>query len=411
MALDVPTLFAVSTFVPALLGLFLLIAWIDDRSIRALAWWGAAYLIGGSSVALWNQAIESTSILPDSAPNAMLFIACGMIWNGARLFYNREILPVALIAGATAWLLACQFPGFAAWGPHRIILSSIIISIYAFLTAIELWRERRKATAARLFTICVPALHAIVFLLPIPLTMLLPEDVGTSVYSNNWFPLFALETLIYAVGTAFLLLFIAKDRTALILKTAAVTDALTGLFNRRGFTDTAQRLLNRQAAAGEGVTVLMFDLDHFKSINDRFGHFLGDEVLRHFAMTVSSNMRSTDIVGRLGGEEFAAVLPGSLAIVLPVAERVRAAFEMQGREVSGRLINATVSIGAASTTGLGKDIQMLLGEADAALYCAKARGRNRVEAALESSQKVPVPAALPEPARPDRPLVPALNAS
>jgi diguanylate cyclase (GGDEF)-like protein len=155
----------------------------------------------------------------------------------------------------------------------------------------------------------------------------------------------------------------------------------------------------------------MFDLDHFKSINDRFGHFLGDEVLRHFAMTVSSNMRSTDIVGRLGGEEFAAVLPGSLAIVLPVAERVRAAFEMQGREVSGRLINATVSIGAASTTGLGKDIQMLLGEADAALYCAKARGRNRVEAALESSQKVPVPAALPEPARPDRPLVPALNAS
>jgi diguanylate cyclase (GGDEF)-like protein len=330
-----------------------------------------------------------------------------MIWNGARLFYNRQILPVALVGGAVAWLLACQFPGFAQWGPHRIILSSIIISIYAFLTAIELWRERRKATAARLFTICVPALHAIVFLLPIPLTMLLPEDVGTSIYSNNWFPLFAMETLIYAIGTAFLLLFIAKDRTATILKTAALTDALTGVLNRRGFIDNAQRLLNTKAAAGQTITVLMFDLDHFKSINDRFGHFLGDEVLRHFATTVGSNIRSTDILGRLGGEEFAAVIPEPLATALPVAERVRAAFEAQGKEVAGRLINATVSIGAASGSGAGKDIQSLLAEADAALYCAKERGRNRVEAA----QDVPLkPVVLPQPepafgAAPDGPVL------
>ena len=91
----------------------------------------------------------------------------------------------------------------------------------------------------------------------------------------------------------------------------------------------------------------MFDLDHFKSINDRFGHHVGDDVLRVFATVTRTTMRASDVIGRLGGEEFVAIVPGSLADAAAAAERVRVAFERRGVEVDGQVIAATVSIGAA----------------------------------------------------------------
>src|ERR1019366_7806391 len=101
------------------------------------------------------------------------------------------------------------------------------------------------------------------------------------------------------------------------------------------------------AQKGQPVSALMFDLDHFKSINDRFGHAIGDKALHIFAVTASVSMRATDIVGRLGGEEFVALLPATLADARVVAERVRRAFETAGATVAGCDLNATVSIGAA----------------------------------------------------------------
>jgi diguanylate cyclase (GGDEF)-like protein len=124
--------------------------------------------------------------------------------------------------------------------------------------------------------------------------------------------------------------------------------------------------------------VLAFDLDHFKSVNDRFGHSVGDETLRLFASTASANMRATDVVGRLGGEEFVAILPGSLADAVTVAERVRAAFEVAGVEIADNRVGATVSIGVAEAGPPLAEFGELLGRGDAALYRAKHGGRNRV---------------------------------
>jgi diguanylate cyclase (GGDEF)-like protein len=127
------------------------------------------------------------------------------------------------------------------------------------------------------------------------------------------------------------------------------------------------------------VSVLLFDLDYFKSINDRFGHATGDEVLRVFAATAASTMRGSDVVARFGGEEFAAMLPGSLADATAAAERVRGAFETAALSIAGHRLQATVSIGAASAA-VCVDIDSLLAAADSALYRAKVNGRNRVEA-------------------------------
>jgi diguanylate cyclase (GGDEF)-like protein len=306
-----------------------------------------------------------------------------------------------MLFGAALWLIAGMFPVFQAWDAARIILSSVIVASYTFLTAMELWRERRKTLLRRWPAVFVPILHGCVFLFPVPLASLLPDDGGVAALTTGWLAVFVLEILLYVVGTAFIVLVLAKERTVRIHKTAAVTDALTGVFNRRGFYEAAQQLAMRQVRKHEPVSVLMFDLDHFKRLNDNFGHSVGDRALCQFATTATGNLRSGDVVARLGGEEFVAILPGVLTEAATVAERVRAAFEVAGVEIAGHPIGATVSVGAACGAP-GADIDTLLARADAALYRAKTNGRNRVETADEAVPGKPI-ATPPVPQRHVRP--------
>jgi diguanylate cyclase (GGDEF)-like protein len=387
IALDLSTLLAVATCVTALLGLFLLFAWMQER-VRALAWWGAAYLIGGFSISIWSIEPLISPPLPTGIANALLFISCGMIWNAARLFHGRRLLWGAMAAGATVWLLACMIDDFVTSAAARIILASLIVSTYTFLTAAELWRERRKHLLRRWPAIFVPILHGAVFLFPIPLASLLPADAGMVTLATGWIAVFALETMLYVVGTAFIVLVLTKERTLRMHKAAAHTDPMTGLFNRRGFLEAAKVLMARQLKRGEPISVLMFDLDHFKSINDSYGHAVGDDALRLFASTVATNMRANDIIARFGGEEFVALLPGPIEDAVIAADRVRGAFEVAGREVGQYRLGATVSVGAA-TGSATIDIEELIGNADAALYRAKLNGRNRVEqAAIDGKMAV-----------------------
>src|SRR5947208_3363902 len=132
------------------------------------------------------------------------------------------------------------------------------------------------------------------------------------------------------------------------LLTPAMTDLLTGLFNRRAFLEAANRMIEQRGRKSQPVSVLMFDLDKFKSINDRFGHAGGDEALKVFASTAAANLRATDVVGRLGGEEFACIIPGNAEDAGLVAERLRAAFQAAGAVIAGYQMAATVSIGVAT---------------------------------------------------------------
>ena len=398
MHLDLPTLFLVSTCVTGLLGIFLFVLWLQDRSVRALGYWASAYLIGGFAVALW---IVSPDLLPAGGADlasALLFVCCGLIWSGARKFHGRSTMPAATITGAMVWLVAAHVPELVDFGNTRVVISSLIITTYAVLTAIELRRERRKprsSRASRARSMLIPVLHGAIFLSPILTTTLFTSASAPT--GSGWFPLFALLTLLYVVGTAFIVVVMAKEHSALVHKTAAMTDHLTGMFNRRGFFEAAEKLIETQRRLGQSVTVMMFDLDHFKSINDRFGHDVGDEALQAFAATAGSSMRLHDIIGRFGGEEFAAILPGGTETAAMVGERVRAAFEVRGVEISGRTMNATVSIGVAELLADVANIPTLLARADRALYAAKAAGRNRV---CTESEARTAPAAPP-------PLVPA----
>ena len=161
----------------------------------------------------------------------------------------------------------------------------------------------------------------------------------------------------------------------------AVTDALTGLHNRRYMTGQLQALVGRAAQGGAQVAVLVLDIDHFKSVNDGFGHDAGDEVLVEFAVRLATNVRAVDLPCRMGGEEFVVVMPGAgLEDAGRVAERIRrdvasAPFRVMGGKEQ---ITITISIGVAATVGDGDTPEGLLKRADEGVYEAKAAGRNRV---------------------------------
>ena len=177
--------------------------------------------------------------------------------------------------------------------------------------------------------IVVPVMHGCVLMLPILLGDLLrPHDEAFS--SSIWVTVFSIELVLYAIGTVFVIFMLVSDRAVTAHKTAASIDPLTGMFNRRGFAEACARVIEREADAGRPVTVMIFDIDHFKSINDRFGHPAGDEILKLFSTVVVNNLRISDLSGRIGGEEFAALLPCSLEEGVLAAERVREAFEASG---------------------------------------------------------------------------------
>ncbi|MYL23124.1 diguanylate cyclase [Halomonas alkaliantarctica] len=167
------------------------------------------------------------------------------------------------------------------------------------------------------------------------------------------------------------------------LRTLAMRDPLTGLFNRRSFMETMDSEYGRVKRHDDYHTsILMLDIDHFKQVNDTYGHAAGDEILKHFARTISDTLRENDVFGRLGGEEFAILLPdtereGSAY----VAEKVRAAIAAMRVQAAGETISITTSVGIAMLSANDKRPDGALARADAALYHAKQHGRNRVEQA------------------------------
>ena len=173
-----------------------------------------------------------------------------------------------------------------------------------------------------------------------------------------------------------------RRRAEAELRRMATTDPLTGLWNRRRFLELAEGELSRLRRYGRPVSVLMLDIDHFKAINDTHGHAAGDEALCRLAEWCQGELRETDHLGRLGGEEFAIVLPETgLAEAVEVAERLRLRLSGLPMRMGDADLRMTVSIGVADCREGDGSIDRALGRADRALYAAKGRGRNRVVAA------------------------------
>ena len=168
-------------------------------------------------------------------------------------------------------------------------------------------------------------------------SQVLPWSPTSQVFDSVWLTVLSFEALLFTIAIAFILLAMAKERTELRHKTAALVDPLTGIANRRAFLEEVIALSKRQETEGRSAAVLLADLDHFKSINDRFGHAVGDHVLQIFAAAASAKLGPYDLIGRLGGEEFAIVIyDAGRDKGLAIAERIRLSFETAAADVDGR---------------------------------------------------------------------------
>jgi diguanylate cyclase (GGDEF)-like protein len=383
MKLDVNTLFMVTIYVEAILGLLLLFAWAQNMAIRAVCWWGFAHMIRAASVVLFGLYGSAPDLVTIDLANAMLFTAFAVTWTGARVFDGRPVEPVYLVTGAVLWLLVCRLPVLANALDLRALLASGIITAYTWLTAYEFWRGRNEPLVSRWPAIFMLFAAGALFLLRTPLVKLLPwSPANADMFNSVWLTVLSFEALLFTISIAFILLAMAKERTELRHRTAAMVDPLTGIANRRAFLADAATLAKRHNGSPKPSSMLLIDLDNFKSINDTFGHALGDRVLEVFTANAREALRPSDLFGRLGGEEFAALLydiSGEAAVA--VAESIRLSFAAATSDVDGNDVSATVSIGIAHCDGPALEVPDLLAQADRALYFAKERGRNRVEVA------------------------------
>jgi diguanylate cyclase (GGDEF)-like protein len=404
--LDMPTLFVITTFLSATGGMLLLFAWLQNRNTVALAFWGSGYLLGAASAALLASSGVFSASLAAGIANSLACLAYGMMWAGARSFEGRRVHIPVLAAGAVIWTVAFQFDGFAHSLDARVGLLSVICAAYALLAVGELWYARDRELISRWPTLILVTAHAGFLLARIPFAHMLAEAVLAGKPHGFVVPVMAFQMLFTTFCLPFLRVAMSKERAELEQRKAALTDALTGIANRRAFFDRGGPLLDWALADRRAAALLLFDLDRFKEINDTAGHQAGDRVLQGFADLVASSLRPGDLFGRLGGEEFACLLAdSSMAEALQTAERLRrefAALRLPGLEVS-----ATVSVGVAMASEAGRGLQSLLATADRALYRAKSDGRNRVapaplilvDRAGASSRRMMEPAgALPAPA-------------
>lgn len=385
MVLDTRTLIVVAVLLTTVQGVALLLTWRVNRSIAALRHWAACdflVALGFLLIALRGPRASTLELLASSA--ALGGAAVGL-WVGIRSFFGRPFplrSAAALLAAqaAAVFFFAEVLPDAAG----RTVASSLFLGAVSVLSALDLlkaaqWTPAVPAGGLGYLLLAHAGFHATRAALtayggPLPV-LLSRENLQAFAYLES-------PMVVLALGIGFVIM--TTERLQGELRRAATYDALTGVFNRRAFLDMAEREFARTRRGGPSFALLLLDIDHFKRINDTFGHQAGDEMLRSFTRLAMGSLRQGDLFGRYGGEEFCALLPETgLDGALLVAERLRAGLSDLVIEYEGNLIATTVSIGVAKGGGAAESFDAIVADADMALYRAKAEGRDRVVAHRE----------------------------
>ena len=262
-------------------------------------------------------------------------------------------------------------------------------TISLFLSAIIILRHREKPRPAEYAAAITMAVFACTQLAASGMALQL-GPVGDDQFRTLYIHYNFLTLPAGYAGMAMFVIFMMASDISEQMKEFAVSDQLTGLLNRRGFNEQAAKAYATAERTGRPVSVVMTDIDRFKYINDEHGHAVGDEALVQFAATLKRMRRAEDIVARVGGEEFALVLPGTnLPDANQIAEELCARIEAAGLHINGRRLQLTASFGVATISSKDSCLTDVIVRADRALYCSKRAGRNRVN--LESSQLLKAP--------------------
>jgi diguanylate cyclase (GGDEF)-like protein len=382
MQLDSFAIVFAGLLIRTVLAVLFLVFWLTERRSPWFAWWSATFFLGNLSGVVFLTGGFTTDYISVGFGTALLMAAFACGWQGARGFERRPPLWLAVFGVPVLWLAVCLIPGFVENAFYRVLLSSLLLAWLIGATAVEFWRGRNEALLSRWPIIVLFTILAAVFAARIPLAGVLPFPFGALPVQDNWLAAFSLVMILHTVALAVLVVAISRERLEREQRLKAQTDLLTGALNRRAFMSYAERQMARHRISGKPLCLLLLDVDRFKTLNDRFGHSFGDEILTRFVAMVRDNIRPNDLLFRIGGDEFCCLLPEtSAAQAYRVAERVRDRLATALIAGEGGTVSMTASMGIASTEHFDYALEILMHEADMAVYAAKEEGRNKIAVA------------------------------
>lgn len=374
--------------VSAVLSLTFYLAWKNfGRKPHALTW-SLAFLAGtGQWLAVLGgdhfPSLE-TYLLTESAFSLTLIT---LALRGHCQRTNCKRLPSNLFPYVSA------IYAFVAWHvlvtPHmgiRLSVAPTYSAITLLISAVMIVRYREKTRPAEWAAAIAIGVFALTQAGCAALAYLHGPDGDESIRAAYLHFSFLTLPAGYVTVSMLIILMMASD-LAEVLKKAAIQDHLTGLLNRRGFSEYGERQFSAARRAGTALSIIMMDIDRFKFINDKYGHAAGDAALTHFAKLVAEAHRKEDIVARVGGEEFAVLLPGTdLRDAMAMADQLCTKIGATPLDMTGNGLPMTSSFGVAAISKDDDSLEDMVLRADRALYRSKRGGRNQVD--LESSQLV-----------------------
>jgi len=378
--LHFPTLMLLTLVVNLMIGCYLAMVHMLRRHDKSFLLWSiASFVFVAGGCAAGARAYIDQPLLTYFLADLLLLISPALVVTGLVLFLRGQLSARSrqqVVLLLTLYVLPLSIL-------HQVnnastALTSFSIAVIFFYAIVLLKRARLKPVFPVYTLQTFFALHAALMLLQVVLVLpLIGEDYRAfSLPSLQWV---LLGHVLLTIGTGFMLPLLSFSHTENQLMRLAELDDLTQLLNRREFLKRANLTLLHSRHQQHSVVVLMIDLDHFKQINDKWGHAIGDLALKKVADLLKVGLRTSDLIGRLGGEEFAVLMPNTSAEQASlIGQRLCERIAHHAWEIEARPVKLTVSVGGSSSVGALRDLKELLADADNALYQAKADGRNRI---------------------------------
>lgn len=382
MSLDIYTLFVCELYVLGFLSIIMVFAWVGSHYDRVLGFTCLSLVFTLIAVFLSSLRSSGLHFLPVAVGNVLVMLAYGGLLNAFRRFCGKPIGTHWLL-GALLWALLCCFPAFYYSLPKRVLVLCIACVAYTAALIQLVWQARDTLKATFWPAQLLLWIHLLFHLARLFLDSAIPSTQPGAIGGSDFSVYVILESILFVIGLTFTILAMVNERMQIALKHTSLHDPLTSVWNRRALFTEATKIVARCRRQNRPFSAILFDLDHFKSINDRYGHHQGDQILIHFCEIVRELIPAEGRFARLGGEEFAAIIPAGARDAEAWCEAIRLAVcKSQPNDIA-----YSVSIGFATVTQGQQDFESLLALADAALYHAKASGRN-------CTAQHPVPAAI-----------------
>ncbi len=362
------------------------------KEIRGPGYWAVGNLVVGLGMVL--------VLIQLDMPNLLFLPGVAVIGTGLSLYLNgiqafngnspNHRIPIGiffLLAAIDGYFILVHYDIRIA-----VVLGALVFA-GIYLVCARITFSRDEGIIGNLFWIASSLFLIMALLMAIRAFAAARVDVSVFNSFATW-PVNAYTFMLGAVSQFFIssvFVLMLSYRLNQNLESIATIDSLTSVINRRGLEDAALKMQGICKRINLSMAVLVIDMDHFKKVNDKHGHLFGDDVLRSLTKVIADVLRSGDVLGRYGGEEFCVFLPNtSEKDATGLAERIRLSVEQSLYEVNQKAIKGTVSIGVADSVRAGYDFKGLVAAADSALYVAKNKGRNRVVSYTDITRDSPL---------------------